>query len=294
MGYLPVFTTPEGQRETIEAYDAVLRKWPVPYSELDVATGFGDTHVIASGPEDAPPVILLHALFATATSWYRTVDALSDRFRIFAVDVMGEANKSRPTRPITSLDDYVQWFTELADGLSVERADLVGNSFGAFGAAACAMHLPQRVRRLVLVGPAATVHSMAPFYIHMFAPKAVFLLLPWLPGRRAAMRHAVDWMLSGLPRDDAWDEVFHLTMVHGGMTTQLFPRVYSAEEMARIEAPTLLLVGDRERIYRPEEAIRSARELLPAIQAEVVPDAHHIAALANPEWVNERLREFLS
>jgi hypothetical protein len=59
-GTLPVFTSERGKAEVFDAYDAVLRKWPVAYTKLDVPTTFGDTHVIASGTEVAPPVVLLH------------------------------------------------------------------------------------------------------------------------------------------------------------------------------------------------------------------------------------------
>ena len=103
--YLSVFTSPQGEVEILRAYQAVLDQWPVPFTELDVPTRFGEIHVIASGPEGAPAVVLLHAYFATAASWYRTVGALSQQYRTYAVDVLGEANKSRPTHPITSLDD---------------------------------------------------------------------------------------------------------------------------------------------------------------------------------------------
>jgi hypothetical protein len=60
----------------------------------------------------APPVVLLHAFFATAMSWYATVCALAEHHRVFAVDIMEEANRSRPTRVISSRDDYLQWFSD--------------------------------------------------------------------------------------------------------------------------------------------------------------------------------------
>ena len=198
-GTLPVFTSEQGKAEVLDAYDAVLRKWPVPCAELDVPTTFGDTHVILSGSAGAPAVVMLHAFFATATSWYATAAALSERHRVFAVDIMGEANKSRPTRVISSADDYLQWFSQLADGLGLDRMSLVGNSMGGFGAAYCAMHMPGRVRRLALISPAATFHSILPFYTHIFLPKAAYLFFPWLPGIEWTMRRSVDWAFAGLP-----------------------------------------------------------------------------------------------
>lgn len=55
-----MFWSPEIEARFNAAYEAVLKQWPVPYQERYVATRFGDTHVIESGPPQAPPVVLLH------------------------------------------------------------------------------------------------------------------------------------------------------------------------------------------------------------------------------------------
>jgi pimeloyl-ACP methyl ester carboxylesterase len=290
--YLKVFSSPNGEIETMRAYQAVLDQWPVPYTELDISTSFGETHVISSGPDSAPPVILLHAYFATATSWYRTVDALSRHYRTYAVDIIGEANKSRPTRPVKSMDDFLCWFKELVDGMGISQMYLVGNSFGGFTGAYYAMHLPDRIRKLALIGPAATIHQMPAFYIHMFMPKAAYLLFPRLPGIARTMRRSVDWVHAGLPYDPLWEKLFYSVMMYGGATNQVFPRVYSAEEFAQIKAPTLLILGDREKIYPPGKAAEQAKRLMPDIRVQMIPAAHHITAIAQPEPVNQSLLQF--
>ncbi|MDF2748492.1 MAG: esterase family protein [Propionibacteriaceae bacterium] len=292
--YLPVFVSGEGERTVVEAYDAVLRSWSVPCYEVDVPTSFGLTHVIVSGPEDGPPVILMHAMFATATAWYGIVGPLSRQYRTLAVDILGEANKSRPSRPITSRNDYLQWFTELVDGLGLSQMTLVGNSLGGWGSAYIAMHLRNRVQRLVLISPAATFHSIVPFYLHFFLPKAAYLFFPWLPGVRPMMRRCVNWAWAGLPSDGAWNELFYLTMVHGSTQSRVFPRVFTEEQLARIEAPTLLLVGDHERIYPPDVVIEDAQRLMPSVEVGIIADAHHVAAVAQPNAVSARILAFLA
>ncbi|WP_345297874.1 alpha/beta fold hydrolase [Candidatus Villigracilis affinis] len=117
-------------------------------------------------------------MLASAMSWYRNVDALSQSYRVYAVDVIGEGNKSRPVKPITSLDDFLQWFTEVIDGLGIDTLYLAGNSYGGFTGAYYAMKLPERIRKLVLIGPAATIYKMRPFYTHMFIPKAIYGFSP--------------------------------------------------------------------------------------------------------------------
>lgn len=91
---LPVFKTREGERRYRDAYDAVLREWPVAYQELDLPTRLGTTHVIASGPAQAPALVLLPSMAGSATLWRPNVAAWSETYRTYAVDVVGQAGKS--------------------------------------------------------------------------------------------------------------------------------------------------------------------------------------------------------
>ncbi len=292
---IPVFTTHGGELDATRAYDAVLRSWPIHYDDVTVGTSFGDTHVIAGGPAEGPPVVLLHALFATATSWYRNVEELSSTHRTYCVDVIGEANRSQPTRPVSSMDDFLQWFTELLDGLGIDGCYLVGNSYGGFTAAYYAMKLPDRVRKLVLIGPASTIHSMRPFMLHMFFPKGLYLMAPWLPGVARTMRSTIDWMHNGLAPDPLWEPLFFANMTNGKLLNRVLPRVYEKGELAEITAPVLLVLGEKEVIYGDlESAIGSATELMPGARIALIPDAHHITALAQPGLVNRELLDFFS
>ena len=77
MPKLDPFRTPQARARFIEKYDAVVADWPVPCEERDVRTGFGTTHVIVSGPETGPPLVLLHGAGATAAMWRPVIEALS-------------------------------------------------------------------------------------------------------------------------------------------------------------------------------------------------------------------------
>jgi pimeloyl-ACP methyl ester carboxylesterase len=295
MSTIPVFTSPEGKSIVMQSYQAILDCWPVPYTEQMIQTSFGETCVIASGPAGAPAVVLVHALLAASASWYRNVEALSQNNRVFAVDVVGEGNKSHPVKPVRSLDDFLEWFTELIDGLGIDTFALAGNSYGGFTSAYYAMKLPERVKKLILIGPAATIYNMRPFYVHMFIPKAVYGFFPKLPGLERTMRGSVNWMHDGLPRDPHWGPFFLNAMIYGGLINQVFPRVYTKEEFAQIKCPVLLILGKNERIYNQlEAAIQAAKELIPGIQVEVIPNAHHVTAVSQPELVNELILRFLA
>ncbi|MCB0188564.1 MAG: hypothetical protein KDE31_30045, partial [Caldilineaceae bacterium] len=55
-----IYRTPEGGAEILAFYEQLLTQWPVPHTRLTVPTRHGNTFVIASGAESAPPLVLIH------------------------------------------------------------------------------------------------------------------------------------------------------------------------------------------------------------------------------------------
>lgn len=289
---LPVFQTPAVEAQAMEAYQTVLNQWPVPYAEEYIPTCFGETHVITCGPENAPPIVLLHAFYASATAWFRVAEGLTKHFRVYAVDMIGEPNRSRSTRAIKNMDEMIQWFAETLDGLGCHQVYLVGNSFGAFFATSVAMRLPDRVQKMVLIAPAATFHEIWPFYWNCMLPKMLYMFFPKSERFKRWSLRSAEWIRAGAPSDPAWERLFALFMTYGTGARMVFPRVYSDKELAQVKTPTLLLIGDKEVIYQPEAAIRSARRKLPNIQCAILPGANHIAAISQPELVNKQIVNF--
>ena len=134
------------------AYQTILDKWPVPYEVLSIPTRFGATTVVACGPFQSPPVLLLHPGSDQAPVWFRNVEALSRSHRLYAVDLIRELNKRIPSHPIRSHGKFMDWMADLFDGLDIESADLVSSSNGWFFALETAMYLPGRARKSALNG----------------------------------------------------------------------------------------------------------------------------------------------
>jgi pimeloyl-ACP methyl ester carboxylesterase len=285
----PVFRSIEGETRFMAAYDAVLKEWPVEYEARHIPTRLGKTHVIASGPMDAPAVFLLPSMAATATLWQPNVAALSRYFRTYAVDVIGQVGKSVPTRRIRSRVDFADWLADVMDGLGVRRASFVGSSYGAFLAMNQALSMPERVERLVLVGPAATfVGFSLKFYYTMLIKGPILRLL------RKRRRQLATKLPDGMPlATNGWGRLMAVTMAESARPNLITPRVFSKAELRSVRAPTLLLIGENERLYDAHAALKTAQERMPGLTGAVIPDAPHLAAMARPEDVNERIVRFL-
>jgi len=284
--YLSVFRTKSGEKQVLEAYDSIIDTWPVPYEDLFIPTCLGNTHIIASGPEKARPIILIHAFYASAASWFQNVGSLSKSYRVYAVDIIGDPNKSKPHKPIRQLSEFVDWFNDVMNELHLDQADFIGNSVGAFHIMNFALHFPQRVRRMVLIGPAATFLKITPFYYHTF-PGGI-------TGWKFLVKHAIRWIENDAPLDPKFHMLFYLIMKYGKSANQVFPAVFTDEQLKRVHIPTLLIYGEKEVIYDYNLAIRRAEKYMQNIKTEIIRGGNHLNAVSQPELTNLAILNFLS
>jgi len=277
----------------MKAYDTLLREWPVAFEELDIPTRLGSTHVIASGSTDLPALILLPSFAASATVWRPNIAELSRHFRTYAVDVIGQPGKSVAIKRIQSRQEFADWLVELLDALHVERASLVGNSFGGFLAMNLASLAPERVERVVLISPAGIFAGLSWRFICTLL--VLFPVRRWmhrLKSDKRAGNFAAD-VLRLSPCDLHWSAMMSVTMDESGPGNVINTTVFSDNELQAIRAPTLLLIGDRERMYEPHSTLQLALKRMPQLEGGIVKNAHHIAAMAQPDVVNERIIRFL-
>jgi len=284
--YLSVFRSNSGEKQVLEAYDSIMDSWPVPYEDLFLNTCLGRTHVIASGPTTAPPIILIHAFYASAASWFQNVGSLSKSYRVYAVDIIGDPNKSKPIKFIRRLSDFVDWFNDVMNELHLDQADFIGNSVGAFHIMNFALNSTQRVRRMILIGPAATFLKISPFYIHTFPGG--------MTGWTFLVRHAIRWIENEAPLEPKFHTLFYLIMKYGKSANQVFPAVFTDEQLKRISTPTLLIYGEKEVIYDYHLAIQRAEQNLHNVKTEIIPRGNHLTAVSQPHSINLSILNFLS
>lgn len=284
-----IFKSPDGKAQYEAAYAEMLKRWPVPYQELYIPTRFGDTHVIVSGSRTAQPLVLLHSAGSGAVQWFRNVGVLSQRYCTYAIDTIGEVNKSITTRILSTRQEFVDWMIDLFSGLKIEKADLVGNSFGGLLAFNTALYLPERVKKVVLISPAATFLQMWPFYYHIAFPYKIGYIL----GSKRLIMSGFNWLWHGFPRDECFTQYTEIGKTGGFPSNQLTPPVYNDKELRQIRTPMLLLIGDHEVIYNPLRVIERATGLVNGLRGEIIPNANHNAQVTAPDIVNTKIMDFL-
>lgn len=282
------WTSPKRREEYVEAYRLAQELWSAPVEDLEIPTRYGLTHALVSGPADAKPLFLLHAAFNTgAIQWYQNAGRLSRNRRVVALDFVGAPGLSMQTAPILDRADCAEWLGDVVGSFDLDSCDLVGSSQGGWLSLNFAVAHPQRVSKLALLAPAA---SLLPFRL---AARVSIQVGPYMPGWTAGPslkplfgdRYTIDDRVVALLEKSLLRYRFQQHPV--------IPDVFSDDELQSVQADTLVMCGDQEIIYDSARALERARSLISKVDAELVQDAGHMLNLERPEYVDTRLIGFL-
>jgi len=101
------------------------------------------------------PCVFLHGSGPGVTAWAnwnKLFPLLKDDYRIIAPDMVGFGFTDRPEMIVYNMNNWVLQTIDFLDALRIEKANLVGNSFGGALALTMAIKYPERVNKLVLMG----------------------------------------------------------------------------------------------------------------------------------------------
>lgn len=250
------------------------------------------------------PVVLLHGSGPGATSWSNfrpNIPELSRHFRVLAVDMPGWGeSEAVPLRE----RDHPATAVQLLDALGLEKAAFVGNSMGGVTSLATAALHPDRVSHLITMGPASQPRPV--LFQAGGGPSEGMKVL--FAGYRdpsvASMRHLAEIMTydAGEAADDvAKDrakaaqahpehlEHFLTGMAEGGTPVS---RWASAEELAGVAAPSLLIHGRDDRVVHFEHSLQLV-SLIPDSRLVLFNRCGHWAQLEHAEEFNRLVTDFI-
>lgn len=264
------FRSAKGEKAVRERYRELLADWPVPHEELSVPTRQGETFVIASGPADAPPVVLLHGTGINSVMWKTDVGPLSKHYRVYAVDLIGEPGLSAQNRPPFRSDAYALWLDDVFATLKVERPTLIGASLGGWMVLHYATKRPQRVARLVLLCPGGVGRFKLAFML-----TAIPLMRCGRWGRRKAIKIllGVDLWKEG-PEAVAFGDFMALVLKYFRPRTDPLPQ-FTDDELKRLTMPVLAILGGRDSIFNSADSKRRLESQVPQAQIIFLPEAGH-------------------
>lgn len=292
MNKLSPFRSESTRARYLAKYDEVLRTWPVPYRERDIPTRFGTTHVIESGTEELPPLLLLHGAGTTALMWQPIIAELSRHYRCYAVDTIIDPNKSVQTALIDGNADLVAWMKELLSGLGIPKTRVAGLSFGGWLSSLLVLHCPEQVSHAVWMAPGGTIGALSVGFWLRLLPAVILRsssqlrkALRWMTTRPESLNHPTMELIALGPE-----------VARSLRPKMVIPNVFADDELRACRVPITLLVGEHEVIYRhgPAEVAERAKRLIPNVRVHILKNASHMLTLDATDEVTRHILDGLS
>ncbi len=244
-----------------------------------------------------PAVVLIHGFGSSLEIWHNVTPVLAEDHRVIAVDLKGFGWTSRPEGNY-SPSEQARLVLLLMTMLGVDKADIVGHSWGASVTLALALQAPERVHRLALYGAWIYEEQLPPFFLWARAWGVGELLFSAFYGERMEeqVQHAY-YDASKVPqsRIEAVEELFSRPGTKAAALTAVRDQHYAAiqKRYHTIKQPTLLLWGREDRVARLHFGERLSVDL-PNAELKVYPRCGHIPMIEAADATTRDLARFLA
>ncbi len=265
-----VYRSAEAERAVRERYLEILKHWPVPYRQLRVPTREGETFIIACGRDDAPPLLLFHGSMANSAMWIGSVAAWAEHFRIYAVDMIGDAGLSAAGRPPLASDAHALWLDDVLRALSLTCVSIAGVSLGGWLALDYAIRRPGRVESLVLVCPGG---------VGRVKIEVLLKLIPLQMLGNWGKRKASEIVLGRAPANpppalQSFLQFFQLIQENFRPRRVKLP-VFGDEALRTLSMPVLAILGGKDALIDSDDTRRRLERNVPGAQILYIPEAGH-------------------
>lgn len=274
-----IYKTPAGRRNTLDLYDAQLRKLERPCSDLYVETSYGKTHLIRTGNPRGTPLLVFHGGNSTTAYNLLLCRFLLDDFCLYAVDLMGHPGRSDERVLPAWGYAYGRWASEVIRKLGFGRIRCYGNSFGAGVLAKLLCTAPELVERCVLevpsgIGnafPISSARMMLPLLRYLKTGEEQYLVETAL--FMALERSVIDGNTMDILKNSFEDVKTKIRM----------PTNVSGRRLRKCGAPVLVMAGTRDCMFPAKKVLGRARRFLPHCTGYALEGRGHMHMLTEEE-----------
>jgi 3-oxoadipate enol-lactonase len=267
----------------------------VPYVRTRLGRWFYEERGVARLRSDAA-IVLWPSLLCDGGMFRHQMEPLSALGRLIVFDGPGHGKSEVP--PPFTLEDNAEALVDAFDELKVERAVVVGLSWGGMIAMRLALAHPTRVRAMALLDTSADAETPArAVKYRLFASVSRRVPLPQL----IVDRQIVPLFFAERTRRERPDLVERFVRDIRGFSQEGVARAALAvvvkrtdvlARIAAIRAPTLVVCGREDRATEPQRSERIA-ERIPGARLVWIDEAGHLSALERPAEVNDALVPFV-
>ncbi|KAL3504745.1 hypothetical protein ACH5RR_034586 [Cinchona calisaya] len=247
-----------------------------------------------------PNMVLIHGFgFDSVWQWAETVRVLTPNFNIYVPDLVFFGN-SYTTRPDRSDSFQAQCVKRVMEVNSVEKMSLIGMSYGGFVAYSMAAQYKECVEKVVICCSGVCLEEKdikdGLFPVKNLDDAAHMLLPQTAEMMREVMRYTFAKPPKGLPScllNDFVEEMGSDFIEEKKDLIRAIPKDKRLSDLPKITQPTLIMWGDKDKIFPVELAHRLKRHLGDNAELIIIAGTGHVFAYEKPKEFHKHLKTFL-
>lgn len=245
-----------------------------------------------SGPEEAPVLVLSNGIMMSTASWLFQETVLSQHIQVLRYDCRGMWQSDHPEE-LYSMEGHADDLAGLMEVLEINQSHIAGISYGAEISMSFAIKYPEKTKSLIVIDGVSEIHPLLRAQTYPWLMAAEKKDAELLLRTSYHMNFAEKWIKDNQSVIDA--SVERYAEIDMEALVRLMKAFYDfdiTDQLNRIQAPTLIVVGEKDLIKGPEYA-RIIAERIPGSEMVVVPGSGHALCLEKPAELNTLLLGFV-
>lgn len=284
-----IYKTPKDKENVLALYDKKLKSLDFPFIEKDIETAYGRTRVIISGNDKGKKIVMFHGIHAGSPLSLESIKNLQKIYKIYAIDTIGQATKSAETTINIKDNSFALWADEVLENLSIEQADFIGISYGAYILQKLITHKPEKVGKCIFIVPSGLANG--DFWASLkklTIPLIKFQITKKDKDLRKFLYHFI-------PEDDAYMFAFQRAILTGLHMDYRRPQILQKKNIEHFTKPVYIIAADNDVFFPADKAIARAKKVFKNLKdvhllknCKHMPDKSHFIEIENKlkTWIN--------
>lgn len=279
-----LFKSEQGRQEILALYDQKLQELNIDVEAIGVQTSFGATNILVAGNESNPPMIVIHGSNGCAPLAFETYPNLTDKYLVYAVDVLAQPNKSAETRLSMKDTSYGKWINEIINQLQLNNVSLAGFSFGGLIILKTLEFDESKIKQVFLSAPAYIVNGNP--------LKALFrVFIPMKRYMKTQNIKCINKFLKELftERDEFAVKYLSKVFTYFNMDFTPVPTIQKAAAQL-IKTPITLFAAKEDLFFPGEKMLKRAGKIFPSLKySQLIENSKHVQSQVQNKMIVEKL-----
>ncbi|MEX0312857.1 MAG: alpha/beta fold hydrolase [Allomuricauda sp.] len=284
-----IYKNNQVKTDLMNLYDEKLKCLQIHYTNIDVDTAFGRTRVVKTGNSEGKKIVMFHGYNAGAPITLEAVKGILDRYCFYVVETIGQATKSEESSINIKDDSFALWANEVLEKLEMQKANIIGISYGAFIVEKLMAHRPERIAKCILVVPSGIVNG------NVWESNKK-LTLPFLRYKITKQeKHLRAFLNAFAPIEDDFLYKMLSLIIKGVKLDTRIPKLLKPEAVKNFTAPVYIIAAKNDVYFPGEKIAQRSKELFSNLkEVHLLENAKHMPSKNSYPIIQQKIVEWIN